>query len=72
MPELAADALYLLRSRLHRQLLRAATALGDERVADEEALALARNAAAAVVMALDPVDWPERRWQEPAFKHDAA
>jgi hypothetical protein len=58
MPELNPSTVFLLRAQLRRQLLRAAEALADERVPDEDALALTRNAAVAVTQAIDTVDRP--------------
>jgi hypothetical protein len=55
MPEGTPATLFLLCSQLRAHLLRAAEALADERYADAEALALTRNAAAAVLAAVDAV-----------------
>ena len=55
MPEITPATLFILRSHLRAQLLRAADALADERYADTDALALTRNTAAAVLAAVDTV-----------------
>ena len=56
MPESTPATLFILRSQLREHLLRAADALADERYADAEALALTRNAAAAVLAAVDTTE----------------
>jgi hypothetical protein len=58
MPDLNPSTVFLLRAQLRRQLLHAAEALADERVPDEDALALARNAAVAVTQAIDTAERP--------------
>jgi hypothetical protein len=55
MPELRPPTLFMLRSQLRAHLLRAADALADERYTDTDALALTRNAAAAVLTTVDTV-----------------
>lgn len=61
MPELPATALFFVRSQLRQQLLRAVAALADEQVEDEDALALTRNTAAAVLTAIDTIERPSLR-----------
>ena len=56
MPEISADSMTALRDALRVQLLRAADALADDRLDDDDALALTRNTAAAALMMVDTVD----------------
>ncbi len=56
MPEISAHSMTALRDALRVQLLRAADALADDRLDDDDALALTRNTAAAALMMVDIVD----------------
>jgi hypothetical protein len=55
MPETTQATLFLLRTHLREQLLRAAETLDDEQCADADALALVRNTAADVLATVDTV-----------------
>ena len=61
MPELTTSTMFLVRSQLRQQLLRAAAALADEQVEDDDALALTRNTVAAVLAAVDTIERPTLR-----------
>ena len=56
MPEFSPDTRFMLRAQLRGRLLRALEALGDDRLADEDAFAVTRTIAAGILAAIETVD----------------